>query len=131
MDNNKKKKIIELRKSGFGYKKIAKELSLTVSAVRCVCEKITDEYDLIGSCKNCGIKIKSIKGKRKKVFCSDKCRMAWWNSHIKEVNKKAYYSVVCKCCSKEFIAYGNNKRVYCSHSCYINDKAKKDVAKNG
>jgi len=44
---------------------------------------------LIGNCLNCGIKIKSIKGSKKKRFCSDRCRWDWWNSHIKELKKSA------------------------------------------
>ena len=41
---------------------------------------------------------------------------------IKEVNKKAFYTLTCKHCGKEFTAYGNQKRVYCCHDCYIKDK---------
>lgn len=130
MTSNEREKIKELRNLGLGYKKTAKEMSLTISAVRCVCSSLTEDKKLNGNCKNCGLKIKSIKGKKKKIFCSDKCRMQWWNSHIKEV-KKAYYTIVCKCCGEAFKAYGNNQRIYCSHNCYIKNKSNKDVASNG
>lgn len=66
--------------------------------------------------------IQSIKGKKRKQFCCDRCRWDWWNSHIKEVNKKAFYTLTCKYCGKEFTAYGNQKRVYCCQDCYIKDK---------
>jgi hypothetical protein len=125
MNNDLKIKINELRQIGYGYKKIAKELSMTISAVRYACSKISDEDLLISNCQNCGLKIKSIKGKKKKRFCSDKCRWQWWNKHQKEVNKKSYYTHQCKCCNKEFTAYGNNKRAYCSHDCYIKFKLQK------
>jgi Mn-dependent DtxR family transcriptional regulator len=84
MIDEMKSKIYELRKLGYGYKKIAKELSLTPSAVRHVCNKMSEEELLNGRCENCGIKIKSIKGKKKKRFCSDQCRWDWWNNYNKK-----------------------------------------------
>jgi len=41
--------------------------------------------DLIGKCIKCGVVIVSIKGKKKKRFCSDRCRWDWWNNHIKQM----------------------------------------------
>jgi predicted transcriptional regulator len=75
--------IKQMRNDGKGYKKIAKELSLTPSAVRYACHKMSEEL-LNGKCENCGIKIKSIKGKKKKRFCSDRCRWDWWNNFHKK-----------------------------------------------
>jgi len=72
-------KIKELRKKGYGYKRIAKELSMTPSAVRHACIRIEEEQLLGGYCKNCNKEMMSIKGKKKKVFCSDQCRWQWWN----------------------------------------------------
>ena len=79
-----KDQIKQMRIEGKGYKKIAKELSLTPSAVRYACHKMSDEELLHGKCDNCGIKIKSIKGKKKKRFCSDRCRWDWWNNFHKK-----------------------------------------------
>ena len=75
---NKEIKINELREKGYGYKRIGKEVSIKPEAVRYICRKI-DKVALIGTCKKCGKQIKSIKGKKKKIFCSDKCRWKWWN----------------------------------------------------
>jgi len=44
--------------------------------------------DLIGKCQKCGIVTVSIKGKKKKRFCSDRCRWDWWNNHIKELKQE-------------------------------------------
>lgn len=46
MCDNERTKINELRKQGFGYKKIAKELSITPSAVRYACG-LMGEKDLL------------------------------------------------------------------------------------
>jgi endogenous inhibitor of DNA gyrase (YacG/DUF329 family) len=52
-------------------------------------EQLNDEDQLVGNCKQCGIEIRLIKGKKKKQFCSDRCRWDWWNNHIKETKHKA------------------------------------------
>ncbi|MCD6449897.1 MAG: hypothetical protein J7L34_05270, partial [Thermotogaceae bacterium] len=80
------KKINELRQLGYGYKRIANELSMKPEAVRYICQKYEQEA-LIGICKNCGLEMKSVKGKKRKTFCSDKCRWQWWNKQRKGSNK--------------------------------------------
>ena len=122
MTLEEKNKIYQLKKEGYGYKKIANELGLSVSSVQSFLKRNPMDIDLLGTCKRCGMTIQSIKGKKRKQFCSDRCRWDWWNSHIKEVNKKAFYTLICKHCGKEFTAYGNQKRVYCCHDCYVKDK---------
>lgn len=122
MTLEEKNKIYQLKKEGYGYKKIANELGLSVSSVQSFLKRNPMDIDLLGTCKRCGMTIQSIKGKKRKQFCSDRCRWDWWNSHIKEVNKKAFYTLTCKHCGKEFTAYGNQKRVYCCHDCYVKDK---------
>ena len=112
-------KIKELRQEGYGYKKIAKELSTSIGTVRYACLKDEEESELVGECKNCNSKIKFVKGKKKKVFCCDKCRWEWWNKNKTTVEKTAYYTHQCKQCNKDFTAYGNNKRLFCSQACYI------------
>lgn len=122
MTLEEKNKIYQLKKEGYGYKKIANELGLSASSVQSFLKRNPMGLDLLGTCKRCGMTIQSIKGKKRKQFCSDRCRWDWWNSHIKEVNKKAFYTLTCKHCGKEFTAYGNQKRVYCCHDCYVKDK---------
>ena len=70
-------------------------------------------------CKNCGKVMVQPVGRKVKHFCSDKCRMAWWNSHREQVQKKTYYTLVCAHCGKEFESYGNQNRKYCSRDCYV------------
>jgi len=52
-------------------------------------EQLNDEELLDGNCKQCGIEIRSIIGKKKKQFCSVRCRWDWWNNHIKEMKLKS------------------------------------------
>jgi hypothetical protein len=48
-----KNQLKQMRKEGYGYKKIAKELGLTLSVVRYACIKINDEDLLEGHCVSC------------------------------------------------------------------------------
>jgi len=84
MNDEVKYKIKELKEQGYGYKKIAKELCLTASAVRYAFARINEEDLLMSTCKHCGITMKSVRGKKKKTFCSDACRWKWWNQNRKE-----------------------------------------------
>ena len=114
MTNEQKSKILKFRSEGMTYSDIAEELSLPINTVKSFCRRNKG----VDVCKCCGRPITQTKGARQKKFCSDKCRMKWWNSHIGEVKKKAVYDFKCECCGKEFQAYGNNHRKYCSRGCY-------------
>ena len=67
-----KEKVLELREQGYGYKKIAKELSVSISSIRYLCEQINKEEQIvqIGECKECGDRIISKKGKKKNTEIS-------------------------------------------------------------
>ena len=71
------------------------------------------------TCLNCGKPVKQLDGRKAKKYCSDKCRMAWWNSHQDEVKRKAFYTLNCCQCGKEFITYGNKDRRLCCRECYL------------
>ena len=70
------------------------------------------------------------KGKyRPKKFCSDKCRMAWWNAHQDQVTRNAHYSFVCAQCGENFTVYGNASRKFCSRACYLTSRNKEASVK--
>ena len=70
-------------------------------------------------CLNCGKTLIQFPRRKQKKFCCPECRTAWWNAHPEVVKQKAVYTFSCPECGKEFTAYGNAKRKYCSHDCYI------------
>ena len=106
-----------LRLKGYQPSAIAVVLGIPPGTVRSYIHRHPDIPNT-KSCKHCGKAVlQNAVGKEKK-FCSDKCRMAWWNSHQDSVNRKAYYTLTCKNCGKEFESYGNKKRKYCSRECY-------------
>ena len=133
MTENQRIQIVKLRDSGLGYGMIASQLGVSVNTVKSFCKR--NKYNgryfnqtvtlLTGestSCENCGSTIIQISKRKKKRFCSDKCRNLWWNAHLDQVKRKAIYDFVCPHCNKHFHVYGDKSRKYCSHDCYIADR---------
>ncbi len=82
-----KKQILELRKQGYGYKRIASELNVAISTIRYICLNGNKEEGKKGTCLNCGKAITSIPHKKEKKFCSDRCRWDYWNTKKSEERK--------------------------------------------
>ena len=83
-------------------------------------EDNTAEHDIEeqDKCEFCGIPIFHIEGKRKKKFCSDKCRMSWWYRNRNNDNGESVYCFICEYCGTKFSVYGNKHRKYCSQDCF-------------
>ena len=128
VDDRIKKEIIAYRMKGYGYKKISKLTGINENTVKSFCRRngLSGEKSALGStavgaaCVNCGASIRQTGGHRPRKFCCDSCRNIWWNSHLDTVVRKAFYEFQCTFCGRKFIAYGNAKRKFCSHECYIN-----------
>jgi endogenous inhibitor of DNA gyrase (YacG/DUF329 family) len=135
LTDEEKGQVLAYREQGLGYKKIASILGVTENTIKGFCkrqvavkeipileEKIVVPIAIKHICRNCGIPVEQNSGRKEKKFCSDRCRMSWWNSHAEQVNRKANYEIVCPNCKKKFISYGNKERRYCCHDCYLEDR---------
>ena len=128
MDQDRIDRIIDLREKGMGYRAIALETGLTRDLVRYYCksrgfggkikETLTDKGVL---CPQCGKAIEQPPRGRRRKFCSESCRRAFWHAHPEEGNRSesSIYRLTCECCGKEFLSYGNRNRKYCSRDCYV------------
>lgn len=131
MTYQQKEKIRQLRGDGFSYSRIAETLGISENTVKSFCRRNnlggvsmenTIQADCV-LCRQCGILLTHTVGAKQKRFCSDKCRMKWWNAHPEAVSRKAVYSFACVHCGAIFESYGNKKRKYCSRTCYGKSKA--------
>ena len=126
MNAIQKEQIAELKGQGESYSKISGLLGISENTIKSYCRrnKLTESLNNPSCmlkddlCQQCSHKLKHIPGHKKKKFCSDKCRMTWWNSHPQEVQRKSVYKFTCPVCGSNFESYGNNKRIYCSRSCF-------------
>lgn len=115
------KAINEMRLQGKSPAEIACRLNIPVNTIR---THIRRHPEICGGkpCKSCGKLILQPPGRKEKLFCSDKCRMAWWNSHRDQVRKNAFYTIICSNCRKEFTIYGKKDRKYCCRDCYLQSR---------
>ena len=132
MTEEQKTQIANLRGEGYGYVRIAQALGISENTVKSFCRRKKLAGRTVASqampaavrdgnhfCLCCGNEVAQTPGRKEKKFCSDRCRNKWWNSHLDRVKRKANYEFICPQCRKPFTAYGNAKRKYCSHECYI------------
>ena len=131
MTDKQKNQIAVYRGQGLGYTEISKKMDLSINSINTDCQrhrlggKRAFEFHVeitIQACEHCGKPVQQNPGRKKKRFCSDKCRNLWWNTHMDLVNRKANYECTCEKCGKKFISYGNKDRKYCCHECYIDDR---------
>ena len=133
MTQTQKEQIAAMRRQGLGYGKIAASLGLSQNSIKSVCRRnnlisvtpIRQRRTACGACEECGKALLQIPETKKKRFCSDKCRMAWWAAHPEAVNRKAVYHFTCPVCGASFASYGNANRKYCSRSCYAQSRRRR------
>ena len=118
-----KHQINMLRGKGATYSDISTKLGLSENTIKSHCRR-----NNIGTfcevCAECGENLLHIPKKKRKRFCSDNCRMAWWAKNPEARTHRAVYNFVCNQCQKPFTAYGNDKRKYCSMGCSVAARGK-------
>ncbi len=124
MAADKSIEIMEYRRQGLGYKRIAALTGYPLNTVKSVCRRHQDATHK--HCLQCGVRIEQPLHRKEKKFCSDKCRIAWWKAHPERIHRKAVYHFTCAQCGRPFDSYGNNRRKYCSRACY-NEARRKEV----
>lgn len=128
MTESQKEQVKEYRDCGYGYKKVAQMMGISENTIKTFCKR-NGLGGIAGKpsrgycvCQFCGGPIVQTAGRKRKKFCSDRCRNTWWNCHQELVNRKAHYNFICLYCKRQFTAYGNASRKYCSHECYVKDR---------
>jgi uncharacterized protein YjcR len=122
MNLSQKTMISELRIQGETYASIADKIGVSENTIKSYCRRsniVMTAQKESEVCPNCGCLLIHIPHKRKKRFCSEKCRLEWWKSHPEALNKKAIYKFTCSVCKNNFTAYGNANRKYCSRDCAV------------
>ena len=139
MNSIEREQIIALRAAGQSYARIAGALNLSVNSVKSFCrrnalssgvgkslEQLKSETTQnAASCEQCGCPVQQTPGRKHKRFCSDACRMAWWNAHRTQVRRKTVRTFCCARCGMQFSRYGVTKRSFCSRSCASAARKKK------
>ena len=131
MTDEQKIQIRQMRSEGASYKNVADALGITSESVRSFCRRDKEEEmpvqetvnePIESVCPTCGGILTPYPNRKAKKFCSDKCRMSWWNNHLDQVKKNAVYEKVCAYCNKPFSIYGRKDQKYCCMECYRNGR---------
>lgn len=125
MTNDEKKVITQMREAGTGYARIAQETGISINTIKTFCRRNgltgssqeTGRETAEGRCLQCRAPVEQRPGRKAKKFCSDACRNRWWNAHLNQVERKAFYSFTCAACGRLFESYGNSHRKYCCRAC--------------
>lgn len=126
MDNDQNEKIRKLRMDGCSYTLIAEMLEISENTVKSFCRRnrlggattvLPEQLETI-LCRACGARLIHIPGKKKKQFCSDKCRMLYWGRHSEQLKRKTISTFTCVTCGRQFESHGSRERKYCSRACY-------------
>lgn len=131
MTDKQKQQIIHFRKEGFGYMAVANKVGISKDTVKSFCRRnglagkmAASRKGNASGCRQCGKPLQQAEKRKPRVFCCDECRVKWWHEHPEKIRQRAIYSFICAGCGKPFTAYGNSKRKYCSHGCYIRNRFK-------
>ena len=122
MTESQKQFIRTMRSRGMTYESIARRLNLSFNTVKSFCRRdgiltpVPAKQPDSAHCKCCGRPLNNLPGNKPKTFCSDSCRIYWWNDHRKY--HKNRYQLTCMGCGVTFISYGNRHRKYCGRACY-------------
>ena len=134
MTDQQKRQIIGMRLRGDSHAAIADALGISRNTVKSFCLRnlhpepleVQAAPALTGTCAQCGSSFTICPGHRQRRFCSDHCRMVWWNTHRNLLKSNAKVEHTCVCCGKHFMGYERQRRKFCSHACYIAYRYKKE-----
>ena len=131
MKPQQKEAIQKLRLEGQSYTKIASVLGISENTVKSYCRRnklggvvlVSLDPVTVIHCRQCGSIVKQTPGKKQKRYCSDQCRMTWWNAHPEAATRKSVQRFTCETCGRDFDGYVKRERKYCSRACYGKSKA--------
>ena len=128
MTDTQRTTIQKMRTEGIAVSQISAKTGLSENTIKSFCRRnnirpvSNDSIPVVATadvCKFCGKPIEQKPHSKKKQFCSDSCRMHWWNTHPEQLNKRAVHQIQCAWCKKSFDAYSTKPRKYCSQDCYF------------
>lgn len=144
MTHEEKKQIGKMRAAGMSYTRIAEALDISINSVKSYCQRHglgadsapeTHSYLVTAcppqseatACEQCGSRVLQQAGRKKRRFCSDACRQAWWASHRGELRHKTEHHFVCEYCGIQFSRYGVSERRFCSRSCAASSRSRREA----
>ncbi len=124
MKKEEKVWVSELRQQGLSFKEISLKTKIPLNTVKSFCYRNPTCQDTV-LCRQCGKEVHQTPRARRKIFCSDYCRLSWWNAHPEQIHRNTK-THICPQCGKPFESHVD-KRKYCSRTCYAEARRKENV----
>ena len=86
MKRREAEKIAQMVLSGIPPSKIAAAMDMSVNTIKSHIRR-HPEISFAGKCLFCGVPVVQPEGRKKKKFCSDRCRISYWNHRRKEEHR--------------------------------------------
>ncbi len=83
MKRREAEKIAQMVLSGIPPSKIAAAMDMSVNTIKSHIRR-HPEISAAGKCLYCGVPVVQPEGRKRKKFCSDRCRISYWNHCRKE-----------------------------------------------
>ena len=83
MKRREAEKIAQMVLSGIPPSKIAAAMDMSVNTIKSHIRR-HPEISAAGKCLYCGVPVVQPEGRKQKKFCSDRCRISYWNHCRKE-----------------------------------------------
>jgi len=119
MTAQQKQEVRYWRGEGLSYKVIAGKVGVSESAVKGHCQRNNFTVFDGTTCRHCDKAITQQPKQKPRKFCCTACRQAWWNTYGYLAEHRANRTLACNHCGQAFSHYGNAKRKFCSHPCYV------------
>ena len=124
MTKSEKETVLSLRQQQYSFSAIAQATGLPIGTIksflsRCHGKKeppvtapcVTVEHS---HCRECGSPLKQVEHRKARSFCSDQCRVAYWNKHRDLSDRASAHQQTCGICGRVFYTYHGQ---YCSRAC--------------
>ena len=125
MTKEQKQAIINMRKQGLPFSHIAEAVGVCRSTVKSwhrreIIRRAEEEQRKREKCQFCGKRLTQRPKQKRRHYCDDACRYAYWNQHRTDPGRKGTCIYTCNYCGKEFVGVPSTIRKYCSTPCYTN-----------
>lgn len=138
MTETDRNKILILREQHKSYKTISDELGVPINTVKSyisrkmrklkASEAEQNGFSEYKKCKQCGILMHQTEHCKGKKFCSDRCRIIWWNANRDLALRASAHQQICTVCGSTFFTYHGQ---YCSRACYGKARSQKAGVNHG
>ncbi|MCM1007902.1 MAG: sigma-70 region 4 domain-containing protein [Ruminococcus flavefaciens] len=119
MTNIEKNVIISMNDKGMSVAEISEILKISKNTIKSYLQR----KKTADVCLNCGAVLTHTPHKKRKKFCSDKCRMHYWNVHQNEMTHTNSVIIQCEVCGKDVLSYRKKPRRFCSRECAAKGRA--------